>query len=240
MAKKRRRSKKDESIIGPMVLIVFGSVYYWLDSWQIAVAASVLFLIVCGVIAFLIKEQKATKLRNSGIAEIDRMDGVQFEHYLAALFKGMGYKTEVTKASGDYGADLILVKNNEKTVVQAKRYKSNIGIKAVQEISSARLHYQATSAWVVTNSNFTKAAVELAQSNNVRLIGREELIKTLSRFNAAGGEGSAPSAKQIRKTVAPKPVKCPQCDSMMVLREGKRGPFYGCKSYPHCKAIKSL
>lgn len=240
MAKKRRRSKKEEGIMGPMVLLIFGTVYYSIDSWQIAVAASLLFLIACGVLMYMVKERKESKLRKSGIGEIDKMDGVQFEHYLSALFKGMGYKAEVTKASGDYGADLILIKGNEKTVVQAKRYKSNIGIKAVQEISSARLHYQATGAWVVSNSNYTKAAVELAKSNDIRLIGREELINTLLKFNAAGGEKTVPSAKQVRQTVAPKPVKCPKCDSMMVIREGSKGVFYGCKTYPQCKGIKAM
>src|SRR5690606_34433020 len=29
-------------------------------------------------------------------------------------------------------------------------------------------------------------------------------------------------------------VKCPECDSEMVRRDGKFGPFYSCSNYPRC------
>ena len=32
-------------------------------------------------------------------------------------------------------------------------------------------------------------------------------------------------------------IECPDCGSDMVLRNGPRGPFYGCKSYPGCRGI---
>ena len=31
-------------------------------------------------------------------------------------------------------------------------------------------------------------------------------------------------------------VKCPQCGSPMILRQGKNGPFWGCSRYPECRA----
>jgi hypothetical protein len=33
---------------------------------------------------------------------------------------------------------------------------------------------------------------------------------------------------------------CPQCASPMVLRDGKRGEFWGCADYPVCKATKPV
>ncbi|WP_429845431.1 restriction endonuclease [Brevibacillus sp. FIR094] len=48
------------------------------------------------------------------------MDSIQFDQYLGLLFKSQGYQTEVTRTSGDFGADLILHKNGTKIVVQAK------------------------------------------------------------------------------------------------------------------------
>lgn len=33
--------------------------------------------------------------------------------------------------------------------------------------------------------------------------------------------------------------KCPKCNSLMVLREGKFGKFYGCSNYPTCKGTRS-
>jgi len=69
-----------------------------------------------------------------------------------------------------YGADLILEKNNRKIVVQAKRYSKPAGIKSVHEVNSALSHYKANEAWIVTNNDNTPAAINLAKSNNVKLI----------------------------------------------------------------------
>lgn len=44
----------------------------------------------------------------------------------------MGYDVQNTPLSGDQGADLILEKFGEKTIVQAKRYQGNVTNRAVQ------------------------------------------------------------------------------------------------------------
>ncbi|MEK3876474.1 restriction endonuclease [Paenibacillus sp. FSL M7-0420] len=95
------------------------------------------------------------------------MEGVQFERYLCQLFRTQGYKAEVTKATGDYGADLIIQKDNKKIFIQAKRYSKSVGIKAVQETQASIAHYGASEAWVVSNSDYTTAAYNLAKSNRV-------------------------------------------------------------------------
>ncbi|MCH5163211.1 MAG: NERD domain-containing protein [Clostridiales bacterium] len=33
---------------------------------------------------------------------------------------------------------------------------------------------------------------------------------------------------------------CPRCGGKLVLREGKRGQFYGCSNYPDCRFIKDI
>ena len=61
------------------------------------------------------------RLQQSGMTEIDRMTGREFEEYLGNLFNNEGYRVTFTPATGDYGADLILKKDKEVIVVQAKR-----------------------------------------------------------------------------------------------------------------------
>lgn len=117
------------------------------------------------------------KLKKSGILQIDEMTGREFEEYLRVLFLERGYRVQLTKKTGDYGVDLVLSSKNRKIIVQAKRYKKNVGIKAVQEISAAKNHYQADECWVVTNSRFTDPARNLAKSNQVRLVDRPLLMK---------------------------------------------------------------
>lgn len=122
----------------------------------------------------LLSEQK---LRRSGILEVDEMTGEIFEEFLQSLLKNRGYKVSLTSTTGDYGADLILLTTNKKIAVQAKRYRDKVGIKAVQEIASAKSYYDADECWVITNNYFTEPAVKLAYSNDVILINREQLIE---------------------------------------------------------------
>jgi restriction system protein len=117
------------------------------------------------------------KLRQSGILDVDEMPGEVFEEYLQSLLKARGFKVRLTSVTGDYGADLILSTDSKTIVVQAKRYKNNVGIKAVQEIASAKNYYGANECWVITNSYFTEPAWNLAESNNVVLIDRDQLIE---------------------------------------------------------------
>lgn len=130
------------------------------------------------------KELEGQKLLlSSSITDIDLMEGYMFEDYLKLLFFYLGYKVEQTQKSRDYGADLILVnpQNKKRIIVQAKRYGKAVGCKAVQEILTAKLHYKANDAWVVSNQTFTYQAEVLARENNVRLIDRQELIELYTK-----------------------------------------------------------
>lgn len=121
------------------------------------------------------------------VQELDQLDGVEFEEYFAGLFRSHGYATELTPTTGDYGADLVLTKNGQRIVVQAKRYIGSVGIAAVQEALSGMAYYQCHSAWVVTTGNYTPNAVELAGKSGVRLIGRADLGKLMLEMANGGG-----------------------------------------------------
>jgi restriction system protein len=133
------------------------------------------------LIIIFIKSLRLKSRLPIAIEEIDKMDGLQFEHYLKPIFERQGYVTSVTQGSGDYGADLILRKGHKKYVVQAKRYNSNIGVSAVQQVVGAIKYYRASGAIVVTNQYFTAAAIELANVNKVRLIDRDKLAEMIRK-----------------------------------------------------------
>ena len=128
------------------------------------------------LLSLIVQIIRKYRLKKSGITEVDKMSGRTFEEYLELLLRGRGYHAKLTPATGDYGADLVLTKSGKRIVVQAKRYKKNVGVKAVQEIASAKSYYNADECWVITNSFFTEQAKKLARSNDVRLINREELM----------------------------------------------------------------
>ena len=105
------------------------------------------------------------------------MTGVEFENFLMYHFRKLGYKVKTTPTSNDYGADLILTKNGHRICVQAKRYKSNVGNSAVQEVCAAMAYYKCDSGMVVTNSYFTTNAKNLAKANNIKLWDRDSIVK---------------------------------------------------------------
>nr|WP_240516936.1 restriction endonuclease [Bacillus pseudomycoides] len=177
------------------------------------------------------------KMSKSGIRFIDKMDGHQFEIYLKALFHELGYKSEVTKQSCDFGVDLVF-KGKNRIVIQAKRYgiKNRVGIKAVQEIYAGKTYYKGDEAWVITNSFYTKQAEELAKACNVKLINRLELLELINKVNPEQ------KAEDIYKDVEPKGRKCPLCKQELVVRTSKKNgeKFFGCSQFPSCKHTEPI
>ena len=122
---------------------------------------------------------------NITIEDVDRMDPFNFELLLGMVFESQGYRVEETPKSGDQGADVLLEKAGERTVVQAKLYSHPVSNSAVQEAVAAKQLYGCQYALVVTNNTFTASAEELAGSNQARLIARAELKRHLRDFNRA-------------------------------------------------------
>lgn len=50
----------------------------------------------------------------------------EYEHYVAQLFKEMGYETNVTSYSNDYGVDVFAFKGEEKIAIQVKNMETAI------------------------------------------------------------------------------------------------------------------
>jgi restriction system protein len=153
---------------------------------------------------------KRSQLWRSGIAELDQLNGVDFERYLVLLFGKLGYTVQHTPAQGDYGADLILQKAGVQTAVQAKRHQRAVGIKAVQEVVAAKEYYRCEQAMVVTNNYYSQAAQALAKANQVTLWDRDTLVKQLLALKQQSPEAAvAPTPPE--ETPAPQSVPAICC-----------------------------
>lgn len=113
-------------------------------------------------------------------SDIQNMAGIDFEKFLENQFIRHGFKVERTKASGDFGADLIVeTKSGTRAAIQAKRFKQKTNLKAVQEVVASLSHYGADFGIVVATSGFFQSAIELAKTNNIELWDEEKLIRFL-------------------------------------------------------------
>lgn len=114
---------------------------------------------------------------------IDNLEGYEFEEFISNLLINLGYDTKVTQESGDYGIDVVAVKDNIRYAIQCKNYSQSVGNKAIQEAYSGKNYYDCHVAIVVTNNHFTTNAINQAKMNKVVLWDRnklQELIKTLT------------------------------------------------------------
>lgn len=99
------------------------------------------------------------------------MTGREYEQAAAQYLRSQGYRgVELTRATGDFGVDLIAWRDGTKCAVQCKYYSAPVGVSAVQEVVAGMAYYGCGAAVVVTNSTFTKAARELAEKNDVLLM----------------------------------------------------------------------
>jgi len=157
-------------------------------------------------------------LRRRGIGEIDRMDGEAFERRLEALFRTAGCAVERTRCRGDFGADLLVTRDGARTAVQAKRSGRRVGVRAVQEVVSARSFYGCDGALVVTNACFTAPAIRLAAANGVELWDRGRLIRALLRPEA-GAPAAAPAADSPAPREASPRGGCATCGEPLAGRD---------------------
>jgi restriction system protein len=122
-----------------------------------------------------LQRRRDLKRASSGMAAIDQMSGVEFEEFVAAQLRTVGWSVTRTASTGDYGVDLIAKRNGACMAVQCKRQAKAVGVAAVQQVVAGALQHRCNQTVVVSNRGFTKAARQLATTHCCRLVGREQV-----------------------------------------------------------------
>ncbi|PEQ96605.1 hypothetical protein CN481_00225 [Bacillus sp. AFS006103] len=121
--------------------------------------------------------------RSVQMEQIDLMGGFEFEEFIAELLTNIGFKNvKVTSKTGDGGVDIIANDTVGNSVaVQCKRVGSKVGNSALQEIHLGKELYNCQRAMVITNSFFTKPAIDASKKIQVELWDRDKLIDELRK-----------------------------------------------------------
>jgi restriction system protein len=190
MPKRKRRYRRNNNQEAGWGFLVLGLIgIFWNDLMAgkpYAIILTVLIVLACiGLLWFMLRKVFIKPpLPSITMKEIDKMTGIEFEQFIGKLYKAMGYNVEVTQASNDYGADVIIIKDQIKTVIQVKNYKNPVGLGAVQEVNTAKGHYKADEAMIITSSpSFTAQAKREAKLLRIKLIARGELEKLIENFS---------------------------------------------------------
>lgn len=114
---------------------------------------------------------------------LNMLNGSDFESLLQRLYEKMGYTVQLTGKVGDQGGDLVVTNNQGRLLIQAKCYKNvSVGNDAVQQAVAAMKYYDCNKGAVVTTSDFTREAFELARANNIELIAKSRLQELLLQY----------------------------------------------------------
>ncbi len=78
---------------------------------------------------------------------------------------------------------MIASKNGRRVVIQCKKHAQPVGNKAVQEVTAARIYFDAHRAAVVSNASYTPAARALSEKTGVLLLHFTDLARADTLFN---------------------------------------------------------
>lgn len=161
------------ALIAGLAGIILGYLKYGIFYYVIGGISCALFVGLEGRILYrdhVREQQKKKAIINHKFNDLRKLNGYQFEEFVADCLSSIGYKTEVTKKSGDYGADIIAQFQGKKIAIQVKHYQNKVEYKAVQQALSGKNYYGCAEAWVITSNNdFTRQAKLGASKLDVRL-----------------------------------------------------------------------
>jgi restriction system protein len=107
-----------------------------------------------------------------------------FEKFIADLFRRMGYQADLTPYSRDYGADIVLEKDNRRLIVQIKKYSPDhlVEYEEVKNTLGALPHFRADKAIFLATSDFTDEARALEKSCLIELWNRNMLEELIDKY----------------------------------------------------------
>lgn len=132
-------------------------------------------VIIAAIICLIISVHTKKAVEEGRFSSFEGMDGHQFEHVIAQNLKKWGYIVEVTPGSGDYGVDIIVLKDGKKVGIQCKNWAAPVGVKAVQEVYSGGVYWGCSEFWIMGRSGYTRSCREMAKKLGVKLLQVEEL-----------------------------------------------------------------
>ena len=201
-----------------------------------------LFLVLIATLAPLLVDRYKNKKRfEAGTSYKDdrdlkkyhsEMGDVDFEEYIAEMFRRLGYGAERVGGKGDHGFDVKLEKEGRVTFVQCKRYALNnkVGEPELRNFLGSLNHeYVRHTAFFVTTSYFTEHARQFAAGESIELVDGDGLVEYVRRAQKNGF--SYPYTKTSNV--------CPKCGSELIEKNGKFGKFLGCNAFPKCDFTKS-
>lgn len=185
-----RRSHKSGRGSAIVIIVVAAAVIMYSQGWSSTaifntIAVGLLLIVVAGIfyrpiigvfriIRRLIQKQRLKRTARSNLP-VKAMTWAEFEYFVADWLRDRGYTDVQLTEHYDLGVDIVAKKDGITWGVQVKHYSGLVGIEAVRQVVVALKKYKCDRAMVVTNSVFSRPAIEIAKSQDCVLIDGSKL-----------------------------------------------------------------
>jgi HJR/Mrr/RecB family endonuclease len=167
-----KSSHRNRSILLPALFLTATAYAYWQYVKYALVAITI--ALVAGLILKLVRKLRVP-IYDVPLEDIDAMDGLAFEYYIARLLVSRGYTNVSLTEQYDYGVDIVAEKGGVRWGIQTKRHSGVVKAEAVRQVVTGLRLYECDRAMVITNSTFSTVAEQLARGNDCILIDRSSL-----------------------------------------------------------------
>ncbi|NLD93654.1 MAG: hypothetical protein GX639_13430 [Fibrobacter sp.] len=173
------------------------------------------------------------------IKTLKKIEWFSFELFCTIYYECIGYNVTKTKAGADGGVDLILYMRDSDVpyaLVQCKSWtQKNVGVKCTRELLGVMTSQKIDKGIIITNTGFTKKALEFANANQIEPVHVYKLRTMLEELD----EDKKKRLIDFLKSTDFITPTCVNCEVKLVERTAKKGinigqKFWGCINYPRC------
>ena len=168
-------------------------------------------------------------------ALLSALEWRRFEILVMLYFQNTHRDAKRSRAGADGGVDILIFQPGQtqpQACVQCKAWNTyDVGVKPVRELYGVMAGDNIPKGYFITTGNFTKEASTFAQGKALVLIDGRQFLDALNSLPGLDREAILSEVTSGDYTTP----TCPRCDVKMVQREGSKGAFWGCRSYPRCR-----
>ncbi|SFC65118.1 Restriction endonuclease [Bacillus sp. OV322] len=147
------------------------------SNWETVFLTFIVELFIYCVYGLFWLRSMLKKQNDSEIWIINKLTDEELENFTAPLLTKLGYTVTKPNEDNQNISFLLTTPTGNKAIVKVKSHNRGVGIRLVQRIYKQMDFYDAAECWVITNHQYSPKAMEFAEANNMRLIGREEFIQ---------------------------------------------------------------
>lgn len=132
---------------------------------------------------FIINRAQSLARENAtSLNDLIALTADEFEQLVAETYRTFGYDVQFFTAQGDRVIDLMLRSSTgEKSVVQCKLWRGNLGELVVRDFYDAMRHAGAVEGAIITTGTFTSQARDWAQDKEIHLYSGGQFLNVVHR-----------------------------------------------------------